>query len=217
MIISIDGGAATGKTATAKLLANKINFFHLNSGLLYRAITYIFLKNNYFNKDNKFYKTFLKDINLKMIGNKVIKIYYNDLDITEFLFNKDISKNIKFISNNIVIRNNITKIQRLISKRKNIVCEGRDIGSVVFPDAAYKFFLIADLETRVKRRYLQFLKNDIKINKNKIKKMIIDRDNNDIKRKNSPLKKMPDSILIDTSGLTIIEQVEVIYKKIKIG
>jgi len=217
MIISIDGGAATGKTVTAKLLANKINFFHLNSGLLYRAITYIFLKNNYFNKDNKFYKTFLKDINLKMIGNKVIKIYYNDLDITEFLFNKDISKNIKFISNNIVIRNNITKIQRLISKRKNIVCEGRDIGSVVFPDAAYKFFLIADLETRVKRRYLQFLKNDIKINKNKIKKMIIDRDNNDIKRKNSPLKKMPDSILIDTSGLTIIEQVEVIYKKIKIG
>ena len=160
-------------------------------------------------------KAFLKKILFEIKGENLDKIFYNNKDITEFLYSKNITDKINIISNNSEIRNIINKIQKYIVKNKNIVCEGRDIGTVVFPEADYKFFLIANINTRVSRRFAQYSKNNVIIDKEEIKKMIIKRDNNDRNRKYSPLIKASDSIVVDTSKLSIKEQVDYIYNKVK--
>jgi len=217
MIIAIDGGAATGKTTIAKLLSKKINFIHLNSGLLYRGITYILIENNLLNKDDDFYLEYLKKINFKLVGGKFDIVKYNSLNITNKLHDKYITENINFISTNLVIRNYITNLQRKISTNIDVVCEGRDIGTVVFPGADFKFFLSAHIDIRVERRYQQYLNNNIKIEKEKIKKMLLDRDYNDTNRKVSPLMKAKDSVVLDTTNKTINEQIDIIVENIKKG
>ena len=215
MIIAIDGAASTGKTTIAKLLSKKIDYVHLNSGLIYRAVTYIFKKNNYLKKDDLFYQNFLSNINLKVSGDKLDLIMYNSLDITNELFNNDVTDNIKYISNNFYVRSYVTDIQRQLALNKNVVCEGRDIASIVFPNAEFKFFLECDIKERTNRRYNQFIKNGIAIDKNKLKKMIMERDENDLNRSHSPLKKVSDSIVIDTTKLNIDEVILKMYKNIK--
>ena len=215
MIISIDGPAASGKSITAKLLSKKMGYIHLNSGLIYRAFTYVFLKNNFNSKDNKKYEEFFKNVNITLSGNALNVVLYNKENINKHVYKKNITENIHNICNNIVIRKVITNIQRMVAKNKNIVCEGRDIGTVVFPNANYKFFLTSDIKVRVERRYNQYLENKIKIKKNIIKDMIIKRDINDINRKYSPLKKSKNAIVLDTTKMNIEEQVESIHKMIK--
>ena len=215
MIIAIDGAAGTGKTTIAKLLSKKIDYVHLNSGLIYRAVTYILKKNNYLKKDDLFYQNFLSNINLKVSGDKLNVIMYNSVDITNELFNNNVTDNIKYISNNFYVRSYVTDIQRQLALNKNVVCEGRDIGSIVFPNAEFKFFLECDIKERTNRRYNQFIKNGIAIDKNKLKKMIMERDENDLNRSHSPLKKVPDSIVIDTTKLNIDEVILKMYKNIK--
>ena len=215
MIIAIDGGAGTGKTTIAKLLSEKISFIHLNSGLIYRAVTYILLKNNYFNNTDDFYLDFLRDVNLKIIGDKLDVVMYDSHNITDNLYNKEITDNIKYTSNNFYIRSYVTDIQRLLSVEKNVICEGRDIGSVVFPNAKFKFFLECDINQRTERRYNQFLNNNIIIDKDNLKKMILERDLNDSNREHSPLKRVSDAILIDTTKMNIEEVILKMYKNIK--
>ena len=215
MIIAIDGGAGTGKTTIAKLLSEKINFIHLNSGLIYRAVTYILLKNNCLNNTDNFYQDFLKDVNLKIVGDKLDVVMYDSKNITDNLYNKEITDNIKYTSNNFYIRSHVTDIQRLLSVEKNVICEGRDIGSVVFPNAKFKFFLDCDINQRTERRYNQFLKNNIIIDKNNLKKMILERDLNDSNREHSPLKRVSDAILIDTTKMNIEEVILKMYNNIK--
>ena len=217
MIVAIDGPAASGKSTTAKFLAEKLGFVHLNSGLLYRAITYIFINNNCIN-DTTFDNDFLNNLNLTVEGKKFNNIFYNNDNITNNLRSEEISKNIKFISNDSKVRKKINHIQRNLVKNKNVVCEGRDIGSVVFPNAEFKFYLNAEVGSRVLRRFKeQVINSNNRTCKDEIKKDLINRDNNDLKRKISPLIKTNDSIEIDTTHLTIEEQVDKIYDIIKKG
>jgi len=214
MIISIDGGAATGKTTVAKTLSKKINFIHLNSGLIYRALTYIFLENNFLNKKTHFDQVFLNNLDLKVQGDNLNMIYYNSINISSALHSKSIAENIKYISDNVIIRKFITQIQRNLSKNKNVVCEGRDIGSIVFPYAELKFFLECDIDERVERRYNQYLTNNIDCNKSNLKKMILNRDKNDMTRINSPLIKVKESILINTTDLKLEDVIKIMCKNI---
>jgi len=217
MIIAIDGGAASGKSITAKLLSNKINFTHLNSGLIYRSFTYILLKNNLMNENDDFYKHYFTNIDYKIYGKNLNEILYKGLDISSELFNENITNNINIISNNYIIRNIINRIQRKIVENRNIVCEGRDIGTIVFPDAEFKFFLKADIKTRIDRRYDQFLKNNISISKKTIEEKLISRDYNDINRHASPLRIASDAMIIDNTNLSISNVIEFIRSKINIG
>ena len=217
MIIAIDGGAATGKTTIAKFLSKKINFLHLNSGLIYRGITHVLFENKFLNKNESFYKQFLKNINFEVTGDKYNVIRYNNENITNLLHDKYIAENISFVSDNAIIRDYITKLQRKISTNINVVCEGRDIGTVVFPFADYKFFLNADINVRVERRYQQYLKNNIQIEKKQIKKMLIRRDHNDINRQVSPLIKAKDAMKIDTTNKTVNEQIDIIIEILNKG
>ena len=215
MIISIDGAAATGKSSTAKLLAKKLDYVHLNSGLLYRGFTYIYVKNKLHKLTNKEIKEYYLKNNIQIKGDNLNKVFFNNIDITNKLYDEIITDNIKIISNDIFFRDMITSMQRKLANIRNIVCEGRDIGTVVFPYAEFKFYLTANLRIRIERRHKQYKKNKIFISTNKIKEMITNRDKNDKERKYSPLKKDKDSIVIDTSDLNIEEQVSEILNIIK--
>ena len=217
MIIAIDGPAASGKSTTAKLLADKIKFIHLNTGLLYRGVTYAFIVNDLIDKNNFSINEFFDNNNIILSGKNLNKAFWNNSDITKYLSSEDINKNINFISNNKIIREYLVAQQRILAVKRNIVCEGRDIGTVVFPNADYKFFLSASLESRINRRYAEIKSKNLYINKDEIKKNLINRDKNDIERENSPLLKAYDAIEIDTTNISINEQVLIIYNKIKQG
>ena len=209
MIVAIDGPAASGKTITAKLLAEKLNFIHLNSGLMYRALTYLTL-NNKMTLECLIKEDIFNHSKIYFKGKNLENVFFNGNDITSKLFKQDINDNIKEVSNDSQIRQKLIKFQRFIVKDKNVVCEGRDIGSVVFPSAEFKFFLVASIDTRINRRFIQ-LSSKSNVTKSEIRNSIVERDNNDKNRKISPLIKVNDSIEIDTTLLTIKDQVDHLY------
>ncbi|MAV93602.1 MAG: cytidylate kinase [Candidatus Marinimicrobia bacterium] len=215
MIISIDGPAASGKSTTARLLAKKLDFIHLNTGLYYRAITYIFIKNNLFDSNQSSIDDFFNKNNIELKGESLNQVYWNEINISSFLFENIVNEKIHITSNNPIIRKKLVSMQRLIGQDNNIVCEGRDIGSVVFPNADFKFFLVADLKSRIQRRFNELkLKNPL-LDIKDVEDSLTSRDYNDSTRINSPLIKPLESIEIDTTKMTIEMQVNYIYKLIK--
>ena len=158
---------------------------------------------------------FLNKIDLK--GSNLDKVFWNEIDITEKLSNENINKNINKISNDYLIRKNLVDKQRLLSLNRNIVCEGRDIGTVVFPNAEFKFFLNASIKSRVQRRYEELRKKNIIVDMKEVQSNLINRDKNDINRDLSPLLKAEDAIEVDTTNLAIDQQVNKIYNLIKQG
>tara|TARA_Y100000768_G_scaffold357825_1_gene313178 strand:+ start:202 stop:861 length:660 start_codon:yes stop_codon:yes gene_type:complete len=215
MIISIDGPAASGKSTTARLLAKKLDFIHLNTGLYYRAITYIFIKNNLFDSNQSSIDDFFNKNNIELKGESLNQVYWNEINISSFLFENIVNEKIHITSNNPIIRKKLVSMQRLIGQDNNIVCEGRDIGSVVFPNADFKFFLVADLKSRIQRRFNELkLKNPL-LDIKDVEDSLTSRDYNDSTRINSPLIKPVESIEIDTTKMTIEMQVNYIYKLIK--
>lgn len=214
MVIAIDGPAGSGKSTTAKLLANKLDFIYLDTGAMYRAVTLYFLNNNIDLKDLNLINHFLHNMDLKLFYNdNRFKVILNNEDITHSLRNQDINKNVSQVSKNINVRKKMVDIQRNFSKNKDIVVEGRDIGTHVFPNAEYKFFIEADIRVRVKRRYNE-MADKSNISLSELENQIKNRDLLDSKRAISPLIKSNDAIVIDTTKLTIDEQVKKIYNLI---
>lgn len=217
MVVAIDGPAGVGKTTTAKILADKLGFMYLDTGAMYRSITYLFLQRNVDLNDRK-------DVNKNIIlfeNNVEFKIQ-NPMKI--YLFKKDISQEIRKVDvTNFVsqvsaiddVRKSMVKIQRSVATKGNVVVEGRDIGTVVFPDAKFKFFLTAEYEVRALRRLKEFNNMNENINVNQIKEDLLTRDNYDSNRKVSPLKKAEDAFEIDTTNCSIDEQVSVIFQEIE--
>ena len=215
MIISIDGPAASGKSTTARLLASKLSFKHLNTGLFYRAVTYAFIKGKLFELNKNSINDFFNNNTLDLRGDNLNLLFWNNIDISNYLASDSINKKIHLVSSNSLIREKLVSMQRLIAKDYNIVCEGRDIGSVVFPNAEFKFFLIADIKSRALRRYNEQKKYNRTLLYDDVKQALITRDLNDTTRLNSPLIKPLGSIEVDTTDMTIDMQVDYIYKLIK--
>jgi len=214
MVIAIDGPAGSGKSTTAKLLANKLDFIYLDTGAMYRAVTLYFLNNNIDLNDLNLINNFLHNMDLKLFYNdNRFKVILNNEDITHSLRNQDINKNVSQVSKNINVRKKMVDIQRNFSKNKDIVVEGRDIGTHVFPNAEYKFFIEADIRVRVNRRYNE-MADKSNISLSELENQIKNRDLLDSKRAISPLIKSNDAIVIDTTKLTIDEQVKKIYNLI---
>ena len=203
MIITIDGTGGTGKTSTAQSLAKRLGYFHLNSGSLYRWITYNALNQHLNFRDSDVLITLAEDLDYNTIDYSVLK-------------NQDVSDNVATIAKIPEIRDKVLDIQREFAKGKDIVVEGRDIGTVVFPEADYKFYFTASLDIRAQRRYRQLQKAGIEADLEHIKYSIAERDRQDIEREHSPLKKADDAIEIDTDTLTVEDGVDIILKEIKI-
>lgn len=212
IIIAIDGFASTGKSTLAKHLANYLNYIYVDSGSMYRAITYYALKNNYIPFDEENLKEFSKilfDVKLSFVFNK--KLGYSEI----FLNNNNIEKEIRsiIVSNHVssvatvsFIRKHMVNLQKELSLNKGVVMDGRDIGTVVFPNAELKLFLTASAEVRAKRRYSEYVNENVEVEYNEVLTNLKSRDLDDSKRKDSPLIIADDALEIDNSFMSMEDQ-----------
>lgn len=207
MQIAIDGPAGSGKSTVAKKIAEKLNIIYIDTGAMYRAIT-LKLKDI----DKKYYQEACNNTNIEFINNK---IFLDGKDVSSQIRSEEISKLTSDISKIDFVRKKLVSIQKEIADKNSVVMEGRDITTVVLPDADYKFYLNASPEIRAKRRTLQLKEKRLNADYEEILRDIKKRDNNDIKRENSPLKVADDAIVIDSSNLTAEESIEKILSYIR--
>ena len=212
MIIAIDGPAGSGKSTTSKLVANRLGISHLDTGSMYRAITAHFIKNSY-SLDSIDVSSVMNSIDLEISDSSDREsVFLNGEDVTDRLRSNEVSKLVSDISSVKEVRAKMVRIQRRISSNKSIVIDGRDIGTVVFPDAKFKFFITASIDSRAKRRFDELQESDLNVTLEQIEEEIKSRDHFDTTRDNSPLKKAEDAITIDTTHLSISEQVNMILE-----
>ena len=213
MIIAFDGPAGSGKSTIAKIISEKLGITYLDTGAMYRAVTLYFLENNVdFNDENQV------EINLERIELEFIndKLYLNNKDVSAQIREKNVNDNVSFVSAIRIVREKMVDLQRKMSGKKSVVLDGRDIGTVVFPNADYKFYITASVDVRARRRYEEELRKGISnLSLNEVTKSIENRDYIDSNREVTPLKKADDAIEIDTSDMSIDQVLEKILSYIK--
>ena len=212
IIIAIDGFASTGKSTLAKHLANYLNYIYVDSGSMYRAITYYALKNNYipFDKENlKEFSKILLDIKLSFVFNKKLgysEIFLNNINIEKEIRSIIVSNHVSSVATVSFIRKHMVNLQKELSLNKGVVMDGRDIGTVVFPNAELKLFLTASAEVRAKRRYSEYVNENVEVEYNEVLNNLKSRDLDDSKRKDSPLIIADDALEIDNSFMSMEDQ-----------
>lgn len=217
MIITLDGPSGTGKSTLAKLVAKKLNFKFLNSGMIYRAITYYYVSNNISGSDIDKIEETIGDlnINLEFIDNNQ-HVIINGYDYTSFVSDKIVSDNVPVFSQILSVRHKTLAIQRDFASKNSIVIEGRDIGSEVFPNAEYKFYIDCDVNIRAKRRFTDLKSANPSLTLEEVVNSLKNRDYLDSTRKYSPLVRPQNAIDIDTSIKSIEECVNKILSYIKL-
>ena len=219
IIIAIDGYSSSGKSTLAKDLAAKLGFKYIDTGAMYRAVTLFAKQNGIINDKGEIDEEKLKeklsgiDLNFKNINGKN-HILLNGKDVEDEIRSLEISELTSKVSKLPFVREFLVAKQREIGKDKGIVMDGRDIGSVVFPDAEVKFFVTASPEVRAKRRYEELKAKGMKADYDSVLNSLLERDKQDTTRKTSPLVKTDDAIVIDNSNLSREEQLELALKYI---
>ena len=210
MIIAIDGPSASGKSTTAKGVSQRLGFTHLDTGAMYRAVTFgVNTSSISLNNKNRM-NDFLNSIDIHF--DKKNEIWLNGKNVSSAIRTVDISSKVSLVSAKPEIRKKMVEIQRSIAGNHDCVLEGRDIGTVVFPNAKFKFYIVADIMVRAQRRLEQINRNEKKITLNEMIANIENRDKLDSSRAHSPLKRAEDALVIDTSHLTIDEQINKIVE-----
>ena len=216
MIIAIDGPAASGKSTTSRGVATRMGITYLDTGAMYRAITLGLMEHGVSFKALGSITEFLDTVNIYFgDSNSDNKIFLNDRSVTDQIRSSTVTEKVSEVSAINVVRDSMVQIQREIADNTDCVLEGRDIGTVVFPNADFKFFLVAGLEIRALRRQKDLNKIAEKKTIDEIKADIRLRDELDTNRDNSPLLKAKDAIEIDTGLLTVDEQIDKIVSIIK--
>lgn len=211
-IVGIDGPAGSGKSTIAKIIAQKYDFTYIDTGAMYRMICLYFLENNIELEDKVKVSESLKHIEIDMQDDK---FFLQDRDVTKEIRSKEINDNVSKVAAIKAVRDNLVSLQRKISEDKNVILDGRDIGTVVFPNADLKIFLLASPEERAKRRHLEFQQKKIEITYDEVLYSIRARDHIDTNRKESPLVKAKDAIELDTTTMSIEEVLDFISEKIE--
>jgi len=216
LIIAIDGPAGSGKSTTAKIVAQKLDFLYIDTGAMYRAMTYLALRNNILDDEKKVVELADRcEIELNFI-NGVTQVKVNGENLTDYIRTIDVNKNVSKISKIEGLRKILVKKQReMATKGNGVVMEGRDIGTVVFPEADVKVFLTAIIDERARRRAKEYAENGKHVPLNEIKSNLQYRDITDSNREASPLVKAEDAVLVDTSDVSIEEQVEMILDEVQ--
>jgi cytidylate kinase len=217
-VIAIDGFSSTGKSSISEDLAKKLGLIHIDTGALYRGITWYALENCQNNSKKIDIKSLFenfKNINLEFRNeNNILVLYLNGKNISKEIRALEVSENVSFIAKQPEVRNFLLEIQRSMAKKGGIIMDGRDIGTVVLPDADYKFFLTASVEERTRRRFLELKNSGEEADENAVKKNLLERDETDSQRKTAPMKPAKDAILIDNTFLSKAETTALILSYI---
>ena len=212
LIVAIDGPAGSGKSTIAKLLAKKYDLTYIDTGAMYRMITLYLLENNIDINDLKEVERVLNTVNLDMQGDK---FYLDNVDVSTKIREKWINDNVSKVASIKIVRSNLVDLQRKISNNKDVILDVRDVGTVIFPNAQVKIFLIASPEERARRRYNEFLEKKTEITYDEVLKSIKERDHIDSTRDESPFVKADDAIELDSTNLTIEDVINFISKEIE--
>lgn len=214
LIITIDGPAGAGKSTVSKMLAKKLGYIYLDTGSLYRALAYKALKDKTILDDASGLNSLCSEISiaLKNIDGQM-KVYVDGEDVGDKIRTEEVGLVASKISAFPVVRQRLLDLQREAGAEGGIVTEGRDMGSVVFPHADYKFYLDADIEERIKRRHKELLEKGDSPEFQSVQKDLLIRDKQDSKREIAPLKPTSSSIIIDSTKLSVLEVVEEIIRQ----
>lgn len=210
IIIAIDGYSSCGKSTTAKLVARKLDYIFIDTGAMYRAVTWYMLQHQIESTEIEKIHKALQDIHLRFKpteNSDIPLIHLNDICVEEFIRDLKIANQVSEFSAVREIRHAMVSQQQIMGQGGGIVMDGRDIGTIVFPQAELKIFLTADIDIRVSRRLLELTQKGFSQSEAEIKKNLLHRDFVDMNRKEGPLKKAEDAIELDTSYISIDQQV----------
>ncbi|PJJ41739.1 (d)CMP kinase [Hallerella succinigenes] len=212
IIIAIDGPSGTGKSTTAKIVAKDLGITYLDTGAMYRAITFAALEKGVAPTNKAGIDQLLQSTKIRFDNNNQIVI--NGINREKEIRGKQVSEAVSPYSAIPEVRSVLTQWQREIAGERSCILDGRDIGTVVFPNADFKFFLVTDLKVRAERRYQECLQKGIAMTLEEIEKNLAERDRIDSSRATAPLKKADDAIEIDTTQLSIEQQVKKIEDRV---
>ena len=213
MIVAIDGPAGSGKGTITKLVAEKLNLIYIDSGATYRCVALACIRNNIALEEKDKIIELTKTLDIKFDENQ--HTFLNGEDVSKLIRSKEVTAIVSQISSIVEVREILVNLQRKMANSKNVIMEGRDITTVVFPNADFKFYLDASVEERARRRYLQNTEMNIKTSMEEIIENIKMRDYNDMHKPVGSLKRTDEQIYIDSTNMTIDEVVSKIIKNIK--
>jgi cytidylate kinase len=210
IIVAIDGPAGSGKSTTAKLLAQRLNYLYIDTGAMYRTVTLFAIRNNILGNEEAIIALSEKlDIVLEFIKGET-RVTVSGEDVSQAIRSFEINQNVSDVSKIEGVRKILVKKQQEMGRNGGVVMEGRDITTVVFPDADVKIYLTAEIDERAKRRTLEYAQKGTKLPISEVKENLQRRDLIDSNREVSPLTQSPDAIEVDTSNVTVVEQVNII-------
>jgi cytidylate kinase len=208
--IAIDGPAGSGKSTVARKLAQKLGLLYVDTGAMYRAVTYLVLKSGIDPADESAVTAFTQGLRFSLVRflpKGVVDLWCNGEEVTPYLREPEVSRRVAEIAALRGVREHLVRCQRLFARKGGVVMEGRDIGTVVLPDSEYKFFLTADPDVRLARREKELLADGRHFTKEELRREMNYRDEMDLKREIAPLKPAPDAVVIDCTSLTVEEVV----------
>lgn len=217
IIIAIDGHSACGKSTTARMVASRLGYTYIDSGAMYRAITYLLLNKGLSFSDLESIEEILKDVSIKfaMDTNGKLVTILNGKNVEKEIREKEVSDSVSDVATISEVRRAMVILQQELGKEKGIVMDGRDIGTVVFPDAELKIFMTADPKIRAERRMQEWLEKGVITTIEEVLRNVEERDRIDSTREDSPLKQADDAIVIDNSYLTFDEQVDKVVELVE--
>ncbi|WP_088069231.1 (d)CMP kinase [Gottfriedia luciferensis] len=214
--IAIDGPAAAGKSTVAKIIAKKLGYIYIDTGAMYRALTFKAIQNNIDVNNEKELNELLSKIEIKLIPEEGIqKVFIDEVDVTEPIRTPEVTRNVSFVAKHSLVREKMVELQRQYAANGGVVMDGRDIGTHVLVDAEVKIFMIASVDERAQRRHIENLKNGFESDLEQLKTEIATRDRIDSEREVSPLKKADDAISLDTTSKNIDDVVDEILSIVK--
>ncbi|AKK74247.1 cytidylate kinase [Chryseobacterium sp. P1-3] len=218
-VIAIDGYSSTGKSSISKIIADKLGLIHMDTGALYRGITWYALQHCLDEKGtidlNRLFSS-LHQIELEFKNHDgILILYLNNTDISKEIRSNEVSDHVSLVAKQKEVRDFLLQSQRSLAEKGGVIMDGRDIGTVVLPDADYKFFLTASIDERTNRRFLELSGLGIQADREQVKQNLIERDKIDSEREIAPLRKADDAIIIDNSALTKEETIKLILSYIQ--